>query len=410
MYKKFLAIFMLALIFLTSCVTDSPAPIHGIPSARTRGVSHVSYDEPATYDPNLPIPIAVLHSTENHNHGIYEPTDGIYLGAWLMPNESKRDFVNKAGRHAVFVHEMHLCEDVPAMWLLHCMAVHAVPLFMIHPPLEDDCETPIGDKITCLAERLSAFNLPMFVAFYPPGHGLIPAEYSVIFRYARAIFLSHAPQIAFVWVAPNVYQTIRNPFFPGSDAVDWVGVPLFSLHNDVCAVETFAAFYQGFQAHHPLMVLPLGVSHFTVAGHSYQISEAAAEISRMYQAMAGFPRVGLVVYGDTFGFIPNIRDDFSITVEPDLMAAYSRAISNGHFIPMLEQSPSHEPRWVRSNFMSYFWEGRMYINVETLRELSIPLPRTTIEIGEGEFADSGNISGIIFTFCDVRNVVLANPM
>jgi len=405
MWKKFFVLIPFAVLFLASCVTDNPAPIYGIPPSRSGATLSGTYDDSVSHDNSLPIPIAILHQTENKTRGIYEPTDGIYLGAWLLPHKPKRDFTNDVGRHAVFVREMHLCEEVPATWLLQCMAVHAVPLFIIHPPLDDDSETPIGDKISRLAERLGAFNLPMFVAFYPPGHGLIPAEYSVLFRYARAIFLSNAPQVAFVWTAPNMYSTIRNPFFPGSDAVDWVGVPVFS--NGSCVVETFAEFYHGFQEHHPIMVLPLGVSHFTTKGHSYRISEAMSEIPKVYQALAGFPRVGLVVYGDAFGFIPATRDDFSITIEPKLLEAYGKAILNNHFMTQLEENPRNEPRWVRSNFMGYYMEGQIYVNVGTLNELSISVPRTTIEIGGEVFADSRIISEITFTKCGIRNVVLA---
>jgi len=412
--KKYLLATILALVvlFTSACVTDTPAPIVGTPRNRSIYVSPVSgsADDINYNETNQPVPVAVLHRKQNAMRGVFEPSEGIYLGAWLAPSISIRDFLIQTGQnHAVFVHEMHLDEEVPANWVLQCMAALATPLFVIHPPEVSDPEIPIGDAISCLAQRLGSFNMPMFVVFYPPGHGLIPAEYSIIFRYARAIFLSYAPQTAFVWVAPSLESTIRNPFFPGSDAVDWVGVSLFAgrdgygFARDI--IEAFAPFYHGFQAHHPIMVLPLGVSHFTRYDHSYNIPEAEAEISRIYQALAGFPRVGLVAYADAFGIAQTARDDFSISVEGRLMKAYGKAIENRHFISALEPNATHGPRWTRSAFVGYYLDGNIYVDVDTLAELSISVPRSTHEFDGRIFADASRVSGRRISFCEIRQVI-----
>ena len=398
------------LITLSACATDQPATITGVPQSRS--VNRTAAAGPhyaAPEDENQPTPISVLHYAHNAIRGVFEPGEGIYLGAWLMPGYEQRDFTRRAGQsHAVFVHEITICEEVPVTWLLQCMADRATPLFVLHPPT--DCETPVGDMLAALAQRLGMFNLPMFIAFYPPGHGLVPAEYSVVFRYARAVFLRYAPQAAFVWVAPNVMSTIRNPFFPGSDAVDWVAVALLD-NRDASGhlpdtFETFAPFYHMFEPHHPIMILPLGVSHFSGLGHSYHLSCAGLEIQRVYRTLQGFPRVGLVVYGDVFGFVRNVRDDFAITVEPQLMLAYSKAIAHPHFLPELERS-AQPGRWVRSPHMGYSLNGEFYVDLQTLEDLSLPLPQS-VEINGREFANIKNIANI--SFCHVRGVVLITGM
>ena len=407
MKRKFTLILVI-LLTLTACMTDQPATITGVPPSRSvaRNAAAGSYNA-AAEDENLPVPIAVLHYAENAGRGIFEPEEGIYLGAWLTPDYQKRDFAARAGQgHAVFVHEIDLCDDIPATWLLQCIATRATPFFVVNPPL--DAEAPVGDMLTVLAQRLGAFNLPMFIAFYPPGHGLTPDEYSVIFRYARAVFLRYAPQAAFVWIAPNVMSTIRNPFFPGSDAVDWVAVALFAERDDngqvVDVFETFAPFYHMFEAHHPIMILPLGVSHFSHHAHSYHISCAAAEIERVYQTLQGFPRVGLAVYGDVFGFVRSVRDDFAISVETELILAYSKAIANEYFIPTL-QTEASTGRWVRSPYMGYYWEGDIFVDVQTFEEMSLPLPQgVAVEINGRSFANIKNIGNI--SYCPLRNIVL----
>lgn len=409
--KKKSVLFLAVLLTLAACVTDQPATITGVPPSRSVARNAVSYNSAAVEDENLPMPISVLHYAENAMRGIFEPEEGIYLGAWLMRDYQKRDFAGRAGQdHAVFVHEIDLCENIPATWLIQCIAARVTPFFVVNPPL--DTEAPIGDMLTVLAQRLGAFNLPMFIAFYPPGHGLTPAEYSVIFRYARAVFLRYAPQAAFVWVAPNAMSTIRSPFFPGSDVVDWVAVALLADRDDNGSVtdvfETFVPFYHMFEAHHPIIILPLGVSHFSHQAHSYHISCAAAEIERVYQTLQGFPRVGLVVYGDAFGFVRSIRDDFAISVEPALMLAYSKAIANGHFIPTLQMDVS-TGRWVRSPYMGYYWEGSIFIDVQTFDEISLPLPQdAAVEINDRSFINIKNIGNI--SYCPLRNIVLIGDM
>jgi len=402
---------MLTILSLTACVTTNPAPIvRGGPHTRSVGAAQdaVVY----TVGENRPIQVPVLRSIPSAIRGIYEPTDSIYLGAWLAPDMSIRDFNDKVGqRHAVFVHEMHIDDEVPANWVLQCIAALATPLIMLHPAANDAEDAMLAR----LAQNLGAFDLPMFVAFYPhgtgavPAHGLTPAEYSIAFRYARAVFLRYAPHVAFVWVAPSLQSTIRNPFFPGSDVVDWVGVPLLSYRNSdgfaADIIADFAQFYQTFQAHHPIMALPLGVSHFSRADHVYQLEAASAEITRIYRELMGFPRLGLVIYADAFGIGRGMQDDFSITLEDQLIKAYSAAISTRHFAIQLEQNARQGPRWVRSASTGYLWEGQIFINTNTLDELSITVPRNITEIGDHSFVDADRITRSI-SFCNMRHAVL----
>jgi len=402
--------FLFLFSLLTACVTDSPSPITGTPRSRSLEVS--SIEPPYAYtqtEENLPMPIAVLHKTENALHGVYEPSDGIYLAAWLEPHTSMQNFINQAGQsHAAFVHDIHLGDDIPVNWVLQCISVLATPVLVVLPPVEET-DMPIGNKISQLAQRLGAFQLPMFVAFYPASssHNMTPAEYAVIFRYARALFLEYAPLVAFVWVAPTVNSTVHNPFFPGHHAVDWVGVPLFARRDSYGFAEdvisNFEFFYDSFSPHHPIMMLPLGVSHFSRADHSYRLAEAAKEILRVYQALASFPRVGLVAYGDAFSISPATNDDFAITIESYLMAAYAKATTNSLFLQLLERD-AHGSRWVRCAFTGYYWDGNVFIDIETLNNISMPVPRITIEINERTFVELDRI--VRASFCETRRVVM----
>jgi len=407
-------IILVLLLTLTACMTDTPPRIVGESpsrSAPTRMSPPTAYEEPTPED-NSPVPLTVLYKQGTAERAMFEPAYGVYLGAWLHPGANIRMFENQAGRsHAVYVHEMHLGDDVPINWLLSSIAALATPMLIIHPPRlpQEEDGTPHGDLVIYLAHRLGVFNLPMFVAFYPLAgarYSMDATEYTLMFRYARAVFLAYAPLTAFVWVAPNTYATPQSPMYPGHDAVDWVGVPLLAAQggdgfsSDILA--DFEPFYMAFQAHKPIMVLPLGISHFSRVNYTYNMREAEAEIARVYEALqAGFPRVGMIVYGDASSISSQIapQDSFAISVENSLMQAYENAISHENFLSVLEKDAPPSTRWVRSAFHGYHWEGVTYLNPATIeQEIAANLPRTGFtEINGHNYVDISRITNKTIT-------------
>jgi len=360
--------------------------------------------------------IPVLFRTGNVPRAKYEPLEGAYLGAWLDGDESLRMFEYQAEkRHTVYVHEMRIGDDVPTNWILHCIAAMATPLFVIHPMSSYDMDYGIpAEELIYLARQLGSFNLPMFIAFHPPGHGMAPAEFNNLFRYARSVFLLHAPQAAFVWVAPNTEATPQSPFYPGHDAVDWVGASLLAGRckegktPDILA--KFEPFHNAFQAHKPIMILPLGISHFSRGDYNFRISETVAELHQTYEALRNFPRVGLIVYADSFSLSPSTQDDFSISGESRLMNAYRDVVACEHFLSRLETNVPPSPIWVRSEFLGYYREGDAYVNIRTLEnELRIAPPRQQEEINGQNYANIQVISSynnsLNISFCAYRRVI-----
>ncbi|MCL1843044.1 MAG: hypothetical protein FWF79_04465 [Defluviitaleaceae bacterium] len=404
-----------SLLFLVGCVTDTPAQITGTPRTH-RGISTTNYEEPFVYEEPQPVAYPVLYRGPGGNRAMLEPAEGAYLGGWLAPETAIRVFEFQADkRHAVFVNEINLGEDVPISWLLHNIASLTTPLFVVHPPRTDDFDdVPVTDLIIYLAQRLGSFNLPMFVAFYPT-HDLPAAEYTLLFRMARNIFHTHAPMVSFVWMAPSHSATELNPFFPGHSAVDWVGISLFACWDaenyftDI--LKMFEEFYMNFHHHAPVMILPLGVSHFTRGDYRYRLKQAAEEISRLYNALQSFPRLGLIVYADAFSVFRAGNDDFSVSIEPPLMNAYAAAIAGEFFLSSVEKNAANENRWIRSFYSGYVWEDRIYISTRTAEnELNLPAPRQTIEINERFFADARRIPEKIIRICYERQVIFIENM
>jgi hypothetical protein len=347
---------------------------------------------------------------EDAAFGRYEPSDGAYIGAWLIPEMTIREFEHETGRsHAVYVYEIVLGEEIPVSWLLHCIASVATPLFIVHPPenFEDVSEI---DLIIQLAQQLGAFNLPMFITFYPEGHGMMPAEYSLLFRNARNIFLTHAPMSAFVWTAPA--GTSQN-YYPGHSAVDWVAVSLLAEWKDdgfTDVLAEFDEFYNAFHENKPIMIFPFGVSHYSRNDYTYRVNQAADEISRLYDALDSYPRVGLIVYGDALTLLRAYSNDFSVSIESQLLNAYGNAIQNEYFLSSLERKTIENFRWVRSAYTGYFFEDEIYISQNTLQNELNFFSANLIEINENFFTEASEIDEKNIYVCYQQHVIYVDNL
>ncbi|MCL2456216.1 MAG: hypothetical protein FWD19_01550, partial [Defluviitaleaceae bacterium] len=225
-------IFFVTMIFFAGCATENPPQFTGSPLFQS-GFLHETIAEEKTE--TGPSEYTVFFRAEN-NFAPYEPDEGAYIGAWLAPDAAIRVFEHQTEkRHAVFVNEINLDDEIPITWLLHCIASFTTPLFVVNP--SEESEIPELELVARLAQRLGSFNLPMFVAFFPETSNFMPAEYTLIFRQARNIFSAHAPMVSFVWVAPEISSTQKNPYFPGENNLDWVAVKLFSRNGAAVSIE-----------------------------------------------------------------------------------------------------------------------------------------------------------------------------
>ena|GEM_PF-553793 len=387
-------------LLLTSCMGESPQFI-GTPRLQG-GLLHETVAEEAPEAELLEY--TVFFQEPAANFALYEPRDGAYIGAWLSQETSIRVFEHQTEkRHAVYVNEMNLGDEIPITWLLQCMSAQATPLFVIHPPNNPDLEAvPALELAAGLAERLGSFNLPMFIAFYPEAelNGFMPAEYTLLFSQARNIFKAHAPMAAFTWLAPSYLSTPKNPYFPGNQNVDWVAL---SVLDDA---ENFEIFYESFYKHAPIMILPLGISHFTRGEYIYRLTQTAEEISALYKHLQTFPRLGLIVYGDAFTLARTYHADFSISIEEKLSAAYAKAVASDYFLHSLEKSGAADTRWVRFPHSGYVLQEQTFLPLEIFEAvIKTAPPRQIFTINNQNFIDTQKVNIKEIFLCEEKRVI-----
>jgi len=412
MLKKIFPL-ILALFFLTGCAVNMPSPITGTPVSRSSTQQVLDDVMEAFETSNDPLPLPILHNMTITEKEMFEPSTGAYIGAWLSHDMPIRLFQHSANKqHAVFVHEMFLGETVPETWLLENIAAMSTPFIVLQFD-EWRLQENIFDAIITLAEDLGRFNLPLFLAFFPPGHDLRPSEYNIIFRFARSVFLNHAPQVAFVWVAENYNSTPENTFYPGHDVVDWVAVSLLA-ERDVSGekLDIFAklqTFHSNFQAHKPISILPLGISHFKRGDYYFYVDETADAILNTYELLRSFPRVGMIVYGDVLAISPQNSNDFSISNDPLLFTAYQEAINHEFFLSNINTNSEPSPTWLRSSYHGYFWEDNIYISTLFLENVKKMTPlRGVREINGEGYVNQNQLPLLNISFCTLKNALTVN--
>jgi len=405
-------IVLVLLLFLTGCISDFLFPAdEDEPHVQLVDVSGDTDIIETVVEIAEPIPFAVLYAGDNITRAMYEPDMGAYLGAWLGPGMSKSQFELMVDQsHAAFVLELSLGDDFPTTWMLQSIAAQATPLIILRLP--EDCEDDFPlVELAALAYELGNLNLPMFIVFNPVSSGgsLSPEDYVLLFRYARIMFRTYTPMAAFVWHTSDNMATPGSPFYPGHDVVDWVGLPLLApqgpegFYTDITA--QLMPFYLSFQQYKPIMLLPIGVGHFSRRDYVYRVPEAVAEITRIYEAMqTSFPRVRLVVYGD-HGNTTAQGDDFSLTREDRIIEAYSEAISSSHFLSRVEPGRTDGPLWMRSAFHGYYYDGEIYIDRELLIAKYHQLPAASKEINERMHININELTSLAIEADHARQVI-----
>jgi len=102
------------------------------------------------------------------------------------------------------------------------------------------------------------------------------------------------------------------------------------------------------------------------------------------------------------------NDDFSVTLDKELITAYRNAIQNNGFISALEKiAPTTEGQtWTRSRFHGYHYEGLFYIDVRTLEnELHRNAPRQQTEINGQSFINTNRLQNLNIETCIERTLI-----
>jgi len=332
---------------------------------------------------------------------MFEPPRGVYLGAYIASDTAVNGdmvrFEQMMGRHSIFKYRLELARDpdlppgelvsppgelVPHETIFRHAVRGRTPLFALEyaGAISDD---EFAEISRVLARGFGYYFSPAFVQPPKPVRGQDAAAYVARFTVMRDAFRRYAPHVAFVYAVDIADADVAEQFYPG-EAADWVGVralaslsPYRAFKGDMLAA--IEQVYHTFQASKPMFV-HIGISRQSGHDFIYRPHLAAAEMERVYNALlADFPRVKGIVYLSVDevrrGAARNTADDFSITDDEVLRAAYREMVSRPDVVAAVAANDTPEDGGVRkrSRHAALRAGGLYYISERTLLdEMGIP--------------------------------------
>ena len=369
---KHLGIAVIFIALITGCSgTVSPAPSENEPESIAVSLQL----SPESYD--------LYYQDDDYKLSLYEPPEGSYLGAYVLSNKKINFDMEEFDRltekeHALYMYNMKLGDPFPVSWILSCISLMKTPYIVLTPPNKYH---PYDEALLeQTAKEFGQFFVPMLVDFYPlsKDNEYEPEAYKDFYRKARKAFEEHASNAAFVWSASQEELRGAESFYPGDPYTDWIGLSLYMALNQEGGYngDVFGAldyWYYSFQSSKPLIVTQLAVSHFSSENHTYRISPAADEISRIYNKISlDYPRIKGIIYMDFNGIdlsADNKGDNFTVSDEGSVRDAYRVAISKRHFLSSLDMSSMGDisSQLIKSPFPAIKWDNTFYISENTLK-------------------------------------------
>lgn len=185
--------------------------------------------------------------------------------------------------------------------------------------------------------------------------GRDPAAYKRAFRLVHSVITRHAANVALVWAPNAVPVSGVGAYYPGDDAVDWVGISLYLVrfYDDNLKrpawqdhPATFIdPFYNKYAARKPFCLVECGVTRRSRVEGADADPFAAARTQDLFDALrVRFPRLKMACWFDRdnlTGARPERRlNDYSLPPGSQALAGYQTATADPYFLGRLnDQSP-----------------------------------------------------------------------
>lgn len=165
------------------------------------------------------------------------------------------------------------------------------------------------DIVLAFAREAKKFQVPIFVRFASEMNDTQnawsrdPKLYRETFRRVAKILRREAPNISMVWMPMPGDVAKMETYYPGPEAVDWVGLSLYSVPFEngdkrkprltSHPLGQIDAFYRRYAAHHPVQISEYASSHHSGAEPKRDFSQFAAQQMRevYWGAWLKYPRL-----------------------------------------------------------------------------------------------------------------------
>lgn len=289
----------------------------------------------------------------------FEPARGCFLGAFVS-----RDFhisgdmarwEELTGKgHASYLRYVGYGQPFPAEWVRQVRALGAVPCLAWEP---NSGLAQVKDDPYLLewARAAAASGGPIFLRFasemngnWTAYHG-DPAAYRAAFRLVARVMHREAPNTAMVWCPYVTPYAAAHAYYPGDEAVDWVGINYYAVHHFngdplkpagwLDPTHYLERYYRRYAARKPLMLCEFAATHLCGGCGELVPRWAIGKMERLYSSLPRrFPRVKAVFWfsWDTLAS-GSAENNYTLLDDPNKLEAYRRLIANPYFLPRVPE-------------------------------------------------------------------------
>lgn len=303
----------------------------------------------------------------------HEPVTGAYLGVYGERDPAVHDpsdgrpfyteaFADAVGKqHPLFLLYGEWGDRLPQSHLNAIRAVNGALQWALQPT--DGLAAVVdGPYLRSIAQEAGKSGLPIFLRFggemngnWVLWHG-DPALYKEKFRLVARVFREEAPNVAMLWAPGDFPPYTMAEYYPGDDAVDWVGLSAYAVRmaelDPVAPAgqgedsrplnDHFAEAYALYADRKPIMLAEGGIGYFDYGTGADRKEWALANIRRFYAAMPRlYPRVKALTWFDVdLGRVESrdqgiMKQNYRLTGDKQIMAAYQKATADPYYLSSL---------------------------------------------------------------------------
>ncbi len=331
----------------------------------------------------------------------FEPVYGCYLGAYVEADDRLHDTTDAEGsllkpeqafgervgkRFATFFVYCHYGNEDFPRWAKE-LSRHGMTPHIALEPNNGLGEVQDNEYLRNFARQAALCHGPVFLRFAAEMNGdwtayhNDPALYREKFKLVHDVMARIAPNVAMIWCPNSIPEDNIDQYYPGDEAVDWVGINLYSVlhHNNDRTVpgledptHLLKGIYDRYSSRKPIAICEYSASHRESLAPAVDRSDvAAAKIAEMYSALPRlFPRIKLIDIFDCDN-LKHARagrqlNDYSVTDSPVVLDAFRKMVSSDYFLSRVYTSSIQQgelPDCVRTLGAGAPLTGRVPISV-----------------------------------------------
>lgn len=347
-----------------------------------------------------------------------EPTSGILLGRYadeqaLTPTGQLRVDPRLGTPLAVSFRYFTLRapgrgETFPTRWVRAARQAGAAVHIALEPgmPLRQVTE----QTLTPFAKAARASGAPVYLRFAgefnDPANewSRDPALYRAKFRLVHSVMRRHAPNVALVWMPMGSRLDVVGSYYPGADAVDWVGLSVYAApfrNGNVrdsaltdSPLDALDVIYRRYACAHPIQISEFAASSRSGAQPATGYGTFAA--SKLREAYWGaalkYPRVKNINWLDlnmlTSPYVQprpvTRRNDYRLLGSPEKLAAFRELLTHPAFLTRPGAGATLTPRALPTTVSSGApHSGNLWIRtVDTPARVTLTLDGQPVPVGQ----------------------------